>query len=115
MRMLSREGSRPPSAKPLKAQECHRVRNGTRDALYGGMKEKTAIQTKHADCFRSNTPGSPASFLPVFPFNGTIVGIAAINSVCAAVDSTSSLIVDDCETSISILEAIHAVNDSIFH
>src|SRR5213594_1009728 len=78
------------------------------------MKEKTAIQTKHADCFRSDTPGSPASFLPVFPFNGTIVGIAAINSVCAEVNSTSTLIVDECERTISILKAINALNDSIF-
>ena len=51
---------------------------------------------------------------PVFPFDGIIAGIAAINSVCVAVNSTSSLIVDECERTISILEAINAVNDSIF-
>jgi|SRR2546426_3611652 len=78
------------------------------------MKGKTTNPTKHADCSTSDTPGSPASFLPAFPFNVIIVGIAAINGVCVAVNSTSSVIVDECETNISIPEAIKDVNDSIF-
>jgi len=77
------------------------------------MKGKTTNPTKHADCFTSDTPGSPACFLPVFPINKIIVGVAAIKFVCVALNSTSSVIVDACETTISILEAIKAVNDSI--
>src|SRR5439155_105266 len=46
--------------------------------------------------------------------NEIIVGIAAIKFVCVAINSTSSLIVDECERTISIPEAINAVNDSIF-
>src|SRR5439155_21249977 len=65
--------------------------------LCGGMKGKTTIQTKPADSFTSNTPGLPASFPPVFPFDEIIV---TINSSPFAIISTSSAIVDDCERSI---------------
>ncbi len=77
------------------------------------MKGKRTNRTKRADRFTSDTVLS-ASFLPVFPFNVIIVGIAAINCVCVAINSTSLLIVDECETGISILEGNKAVTDSIF-
>src|SRR5438874_153580 len=54
------------------------------------MKGKTTIQGKHADCFTSDTPVLPASFLPVFPFTKTIYSrLSAIfhesnPGVCAA-------------------------------
>src|SRR5437867_1746796 len=63
------------------------------------MKGKRPRQTKHADCFTSDTPLSSVSVPPVFPFDMTIV---TINSVSLTIISTSSLIVDDCETSISL-------------
>src|SRR5881396_2406844 len=75
------------------------------------MKGKTTNQTKHADCFTSDTPVSAASIPPVFPFDRTIV---PINSVSLTIISISSAIVDDCETSISISSAINSVNDSVF-
>ena len=67
-------------------------------------------KTKPADSFTSNTPGLPASFPPVFPFDEIIV---TINSSPFAIISTSSAIVDDCERSISIPWAIKGVNESI--
>ena len=73
------------------------------------MKGKTTIQTKPADSFTSNTPGLPASFPPVFPFEI----IVTINSSPFAIISTSTAIVDDCERSISIPWAIKGVNESI--
>src|SRR5437867_3709585 len=78
------------------------------------MKGKTTNPTKHAHCATSGTPFLPACFLPLFAFNVIIVRMAAINSVCVAVNSTSSLMVDECETSILIPDAINSVNDSIF-
>src|SRR5437867_1751005 len=78
------------------------------------MKGKTTNPTKHAHCATSGTPFLPACFLPLFAFNVIIVRMAAINSVCVAVNSTSSLMVDECETSIFIPDAINSVNDSIF-
>src|SRR5438093_4405941 len=61
------------------------------------MKGKRPRQTKHADCFTSDTPLSSVSVPPVFPFDKTIV---TMNSVSLTIISTSSIIVDDCETSI---------------
>src|SRR6266487_1122175 len=75
------------------------------------MKAKTTKQTKHADCFTSDTPVSAPSIPPVFPFDRTVV---PINSVSLTIISISSAIVDDCETSISISSAINSVNDSVF-
>src|SRR2546422_11630204 len=75
------------------------------------MKGKRPRQTKHADCFTSDTPLSSVSVPLVFPFDKTIV---AINSVSLTIISTSSIIVDDCETSISIPSTIKSINDSIF-
>src|SRR6266550_3752356 len=67
------------------------------------MKAKTTNQTKHADCFTSDTPVWAASIPPVFPFDRTVV---PINCVSLTIISMSSAIVDDCETSISISPAI---------
>src|SRR6266581_7548363 len=75
------------------------------------MKGKTTNQTKHADCFTSDTAVSAPSIPPVFPFDRTVV---PINSVSLTIISISSAIVDDCETSISISSAINSVNDSVF-
>ena len=79
----------------------------------GGRKGKTTMQTKHADPFKSNTPGSPASFPPVFPFNEIVVGFVTINSASLSILSTSSAIVDECEGCVFTLSAITAINESI--
>ena len=75
------------------------------------MKAKTTNQTKHADCFTSDTPVWAASIPPVFPFDRTVV---PINCVSLTIISMSSAIVDDGETTISISSAINSVNDSVF-
>src|SRR5437762_4135494 len=77
------------------------------------MKGKTTIQTKLADSFTSNTPGSPASFPPVFPFDEIVVGFVTINSASLSILSTSSAIVDECEGCVFTLSAITAINESI--
>src|SRR5256885_1024604 len=71
-----------------------------RDALYGGMKGKTTIQAKHADCFTSDTPVLPASFLPVFPFTKTI-------------HSRSSAIFHESNPGVCAASKIKSVNETV--
>src|SRR5881397_2588485 len=76
------------------------------------MKGKTIGQTQHADRFASDPPFSRASFLPVFPFNQTVV---AINSVSLRIIFASSVIVADGGTVISIPQATNLMNAPIFY
>src|SRR5436190_19711031 len=75
------------------------------------MTGKTIGQTQRADRFSSDPPFSRASFLPVFPFNQTVV---TINSVSLTIIFASSVIVADGGTVISIPQAINLVNAPIF-
>src|SRR5438093_8303920 len=75
------------------------------------MTGKTIGQTQHADRFSSDPPFSRASFLPVFPFNQTVV---TINSVSLTIIFASSVIVADGGTVISIHQAINLMNAPIF-
>ena len=75
------------------------------------MTGKTIGQTQHADRFSSDPPFSRASFLPVFPFNQTVV---TINSVSLTVIFASSVIVADGGTVISIPQATNLMNAPIF-
>src|SRR5207249_2889599 len=69
------------------------------------MKGSRPRQTKHVDCFTSDTPLSSVSVPPVFPFDKTNV---TINSVSLTIISTSSILVDHCETIISVEPQIAA-------
>src|SRR5438093_4722228 len=75
------------------------------------MTGKTIGQTQHADRFASDPPFSRASFLPVFPFNQTVV---RINSVSLTIIFASAVIVADGGTVISIPQAINLMNAPIF-
>src|SRR5439155_117673 len=75
------------------------------------MTGKTIGQTQHADRFSSDPPFSRASFLPVFPFNQTVV---TINSVSLTIIFASSVFVADGGTVISIPQAINLMNAPIF-
>src|SRR2546427_1244993 len=63
------------------------------------------------DRFSSDPPFSRASFLPVFPFNQTVV---MINSVSLTIIFASSIIVADGGTVISIPQAINLMNAPTF-
>ena len=65
------------------------------------MKGKTTIQAKHADCFTSDTPVLPASFLPVFPFTKTI-------------HSRSSAIFHESNPGVCAASKIKSVNETVF-
>ena len=75
------------------------------------MTGKTIGQTQHADRFSSDPPFSRASFLPVFPFNQTVV---RINSVSLTIIFASSVIVADGGTVICIPQATNLMNAPIF-
>src|SRR5437773_3236665 len=75
------------------------------------MTGKTIGQTQHADRFASDPAFSRASFLPVFPFNQTVV---TINSVSLTIIFAASIIVADGGTVISIPQSTNSMNAPIF-